>query len=106
MFKIGMLMMAPDGDPEIHRATLCTGAMEYTLVAIEGGNIDQAVAVCRELAENNGVDSIFLCPGFNYSAVARVKEAVGENVALNTTSADLENFQVALRLLAAQGIVH
>lgn len=106
MFRIGIVMMAPDGDPDVHRVSLQTGRMEYILQAIQGGNIDQAVAVCKTLATRDDVHAIFLCPGFDYSAVARVKDAVGDSVAVSVTVADMADTKLALGLLAQEGIVH
>ena len=106
MFKIAVVMMAPDGDPKSHRASLQTGRMEYLMRAVEGGNIDQAVTVCAELTREEKVHAIFLCPGFDYAATARIKAAVGADVSVSVTHSDMDNAKLAVRLLAEQGIVH
>jgi Family of unknown function (DUF6506) len=106
VFKIGIVMMAPDGDPDAHKVALRTARMEYILQIVEGGNIEQSVEACRRLAQEQQVHAIFLCPGFDYSAVARVKEAVGPDVAVSVTMADMANSKLAVRLLAKEGIVH
>ena len=45
-FKAGFVIMAPDGDPERHRASIKTSRFELTTVVVELMNFDQAVKVC------------------------------------------------------------
>ena len=53
-FKAGFIMMSPDGDPKKHRASIKTAKLELTAVVFEFMNFDQAVDVCKELAEKEG----------------------------------------------------
>jgi hypothetical protein len=34
--------------------------------------------VCKELVQNEGIQSLILCPGFPHEAVAEIANAVGE----------------------------
>ena len=81
-FKAGFVVMAPDADPKVHRASIKTAKFELTIVAIQLMNFEQAVDVCKELVQKEGVQSFILCPGFSHKAVAKVRNAVGEGVAL------------------------
>jgi hypothetical protein len=103
-FKTAIMVMAPDGDPNVHRASIKTSKLEYTLVVVQAGNIDQAVDVCQALVKNDGIQSFFLCPGFTYGAVARVKKAVGAKISVNVVKGDMQDTVISARLLAQEGI--
>lgn len=64
MFKSAFIIMAPDGDPAKHHATVKTEKAEVTTVFIEMTNFDQAVEVAKDFVQNKGVRSIYLCAGF------------------------------------------
>ncbi len=104
--KIGIVVMAEDVDPSVHRTSMKTPKLEYTLVAVQGGNIDQAVDVCRSMVQNEGIQSFFLCPGFTYEAAARVKKAVGDKVSVNITKADMQDTMLGIQMLKQEGILH
>ena len=106
IFKIGIVVMAPDADPEVHRSTLKTHTMEYTTIIVQGGNIDKAVDVCKELVQKDGVQSLFLCPGFNYEALGRIKRAVGDKVSVNTVMGSMQDVMLAAGLLGKAGVHH
>lgn len=80
--------MAPDGDPEKHRALIKTSTSELTTVLVELRKIDQAVDVCKDLVQREEVQSITLCPGFTHEALAKVVEAVGQEVAVKVARGD------------------
>ena len=86
--KSAFLIMAPDGDPDRHRTSVKTSMTEVTVVIFEMMNFDQAVEVCRDLVQKEGVRVIFLCPGFTHEAVARIAEAAGEEVAVYVARGD------------------
>ncbi|MDY6863177.1 MAG: DUF6506 family protein [Thermodesulfobacteriota bacterium] len=54
-FKVGFVVMSPDGDPKKHRASIKTSKLEVTTVVVELMNFDQAVNVCKDLVQNEGV---------------------------------------------------
>lgn len=102
-FKSACIMMAPDGDPLKHRASIKTAKLELTAVVVEFMNFDQAVAVCKELVEKEGVHAISLCPSFHNEAVARVAQAVGPRVAISVARGDTPSGMIAGEILAKEG---
>ena len=76
-FKAASIVMAPEADPEKHRASIKTSKLELTVVVIELMNFDQAVNVCKDLVQKEGIQSFTLCPGFPHKAVAKIANAVG-----------------------------
>lgn len=102
-FKAGFVVMAPDGDPKRHRASIKTSKFELTTVVVELMNFDQAVNVCQDLVQNEGVQSLILCPGFSHEAVARVVNAVGEGVAVNVTRGDIPSVMATSEILRKEG---
>lgn len=64
--KAAFIFLAPEVDPQVHRQTVVTPAVELTAVAVK--NYDEAVKVCLELLEE-GTAAFELCGGFgNYGA--------------------------------------
>jgi hypothetical protein len=103
MLKSAFILMAPDGDPTKHRATIKTEKAELTAVFIELRNIDQAVEVAKELVQNKGVQSIHLCPGFPHRAVARIAAAVGDQVAVQVSRGDIPGTQMVGEIVTKEG---
>jgi hypothetical protein len=103
MFKSAFIIMAPDGDPKKHRATITTEKAQLTSVFIELRNIDQAVEVAKDLVQKDGVQSIFLCPGFTHQAIARVVDAVGDRVAVNVGRGDIPSTQMVGEIVTKEG---
>ena len=102
-FKSGFVVMALDGDPKKHRASIKTSKFELTVVVVELMNFDQAANACRELVQNEGVQSFTLCPGFSHQAVAKVANAVGEGVAINVARGDVSSNAIIGQILVKEG---
>jgi len=102
-FKSAFIIMAPDGDPERHRATIKTAKAELTAVFIEIMNFDQAVDVCKDLVQKQGVQSIYLCAGFTHQAVARVASAIGGRAAIQVARGDVPSTMLAGEILTKEG---
>lgn len=102
-FKAGFVVMAPDADPKIHRASIKTPKFELTTVTIQLMNLDQAVDVCKDLVQKEGVQSLILCPGFSHEAVAKVRNAVGEGVAIMVARGDVPSVMMTGEILAKEG---
>ena len=102
-FKAASVIMAPDGDPTRHKATSRTDKLELTSIVVEMMNIDQAVAVCKDLVQAQGIQSLSLCPGFTHEAVAGIKNAVGEGVAVNVARGDVPSNQLIVEILTREG---
>lgn len=102
-FKAGFIAMAPEGNPRKHRASIKTSKFELTTVVVELMNIDQAVDVCKELVQNEGIQSLTLCPAFTNQAVARVANAVGERVPVSVVRGDIPGGKITGEILAKEG---
>jgi len=50
-FKAGIVVMAPDGDPAKHRASVNTSKLELTTVVVPLMDFERAAQVCRGLAQ-------------------------------------------------------
>jgi len=103
MFKSAFIIMAPDGDPEKYRATITTSKAELTAVIIEIMDFDSAVEVAKDLVQNKGVRSIYLCAGFTHQAVARISAAVGGRAAVQVARGDVPSTLLAGDILAKEG---
>lgn len=101
--KSAFLIMAPDGDPDRHRTSVKTSMTEITVVVFEMMNFDQAADVCRDLVQNEGVQVIFLCPGFTHEAVAKIADAAGEKVAIYVSRGDNPSNELTAKILAEAG---
>jgi hypothetical protein len=103
MFKSAFIIMAPDGDPKKHRATIKTEKAELTAVFIEMTNFDQAIEVAKDLVQNKGVQSIHLCPGFTHQAVARIAAAVAGRAAVQVSRGDIPSTTMVGEILGKEG---
>ena len=101
--KAAFVLMAPDADPKRHRASIKMPKFELTVVVTELGNLDQAVDVCRELVQNEGIQALTLCPGFSHPMVAKVADAVGQGVAINVTRGDVPSGRITGEILKKEG---
>ena len=102
-FKAAFVAMAPEADPERHRATIKTPKLELITVVADSGNFDQVVDVCRNLVQNAGVQALTLCPGFSHQMVAKVADAVGQGVAINVTRGDVPSGRIIRDILKKEG---
>jgi hypothetical protein len=103
MFKSAFIVMAPDGDPAKHRATIKTSKLEFTTVVFEMDNFDQAVEVAKELVQKEGIESFYLCAGFTHQAVAMVTSAVGGKAAVQVARGDVPSTLMVGGILAREG---
>lgn len=103
MFKTAFIVMAPDADPEKHRATIKTEKAEVTTVVIDIFDFDEAVDVAKELVQNKGVRSIYLCPGFTHQAVARIAAAVSGRAAIQVARGDSPSTLMVGEMLGKEG---
>jgi len=103
MFKVTSIVMAPDGDPAKHRATIKTSKLELTVVVIKMLDFDQAVEVAKDMVQNHGVQSIYLCAGFSSQAVGRIADAVGDQVAIQVARGDSPTTAMVLETLTKEG---
>ncbi|MBN2346415.1 MAG: hypothetical protein JXO51_08475 [Candidatus Aminicenantes bacterium] len=85
-FKALFIAHAPDGDGEKYRTCIDTG--KYKLYTYVVRSQPEAIAVCRDLHEKEGIDSVLLCPGFTHKDVAEIFAALGEKVAVCVSRGD------------------
>jgi len=102
-FRAAVLVMALDGDPLKHRTTIKTPRIELTTVLAELWNFDQIASTCKELVDNEGVQSIILCPGCTHEAVAKVANAVGKGVAVSVARGDVPSTMLTGEILGKEG---
>jgi hypothetical protein len=96
-FKAAFIAHVPDADSAKHRSILKTSLYELTSVLVR--NDDDAVNVCRDLAQRGGVKSFLLCPGFTHTSIARIVVAVGKGISVNVARGDGPSNQVALSIM-------
>jgi Family of unknown function (DUF6506) len=92
---------APDADPARHRALVDTGI--YRLFSVVVRDTDQAVAVCRELVADEGVQSILLCPGNSHEDVATIAAALGDGISVSVARGDARSMRVAAKAMEEAG---
>jgi biotin synthase-related radical SAM superfamily protein len=101
-FKVLFLAHAPDGEPEKHRCIIETDKY-YKLLVVLVNNQEQAIQVCKEAVEKEGIQSILFCPGFTHREIAEISEAVGENVGISVARGDGPSSRIALKAMTSEG---
>jgi hypothetical protein len=92
---------APDADPEKHRAVVDTG--HYKLFTVVVRDQQQALAVCRKMVAEEGVNSVLLCPGNSNEDVGGISAAVGDQVSVSVARGDSSSMRVAARAMEEAG---
>lgn len=100
-FKAAFIAHVPDADSAKHRGVLETSLYELTSVLVRDD--DDAVNVCRDLAQRGGVKSFLLCPGFTHKSIARIVDAVGKGISVDVARGDGPSNQVALSIMKEVG---
>jgi hypothetical protein len=103
MFKVASIVMAADGDPDKHRAKIKTSTLDLTVIAIKLLDFDQAIEVAKDMVQNHGVQSIYLCAGFTSQAVGRIASAVGDKVAVQVARGDSPTTTMVGETLTKEG---
>lgn len=103
VFKAGFVVMAPDGDPQRDRAMIKTPKFEQIVVVTKLFDFDLAARVCKDLVQNEGVQSLILCPGFTHDGIAMVAKAVGRDVPINVARGDVPGTMATAAILAREG---
>lgn len=99
-FVAGFVAHAPDADPQEHRCVIETPSYRLRVAVVK--DQEQAVAVCKRLVEDEGVQSFILCPGFSHRDVAEIAGAVGEGVGVNVARGDPAANRVAAQIIARE----
>ncbi len=100
-FKTLFIAHTPDADPDKHRVVLETGKYKLTTVFVR--NQAQALKVCRDMVEGEGIHSVLLCPGFAHKDIAEIAEAVGPSVAVSVARGDGPGSRVTAEVFRREG---
>ena len=100
-FKVVFLAHVPDADPEKHRWVLETS--RYKLFVVMVKNQAQAVEVCQQLVDEEGIHSILLCPGFTHKDVAEIAEMVGGNAGVFVARGDGPSSGITTKVMEREG---
>ena len=100
-FTAAFIAHAPDADPSRDRSFLETGL--YRLFSVVVRDTEQAIAVCRELVANEGLQSVLLCPGNSHDDVARIAAALGDGVSVSVARGDARSMRVAAKAMEEAG---
>ncbi len=84
--KAAFIFLAPEADPQQHRATVVTPQVELTAVAAR--DYAEAEQVVRMLV-SEGVEAIELCGGFGNKGTGRIAEAVAGKAAVGVVRFDI-----------------
>ena len=101
IFKVLFLAHTPDAEPKKHRCVVETSKYKLSVALVR--NQSQALEVCRKSAEEEGIHSILLCPGFTNKDVAEISEAVGRNVGVSVARGDGPSNRIALGVMKRAG---
>jgi len=83
--RAAVMFVAPEVDPQQHRATVLTPAVELAAVAVN--NYTEAVEVCLAMADE-GFVAFELCGGFGHIGAAKVAEALAGKAAVGVVRFD------------------
>lgn len=100
-YKELYLAHVPDAEPEKHKCVIETP--KYKLFARIVRHQSQAVEVCRNLVEEEGIHSILLCPGFTHKDIAEIVEAVGQNVGVSVAREDSPSNRITAGVMEREG---
>ena len=101
IFKTAFISLVPDADPEKHQCELETGVYKVYVRLIS--KQEEAIQVSKDLAENEGVQSILLCPGFNHKQIAEIVRIVGKNVGISVARGDGPGSRIAMKAMKEAG---
>jgi hypothetical protein len=85
-FNVLFMAHSPDADKEKHRSAIDTGKFRLFTVVVR--NQEEALEVAREMAAEEDLDSILLCPGFTHADVAELFEILDGRVGVAVARGD------------------
>ena len=91
-FRSLFIAHTPDADKDEHHAKLETE--KYVLHVNLVKDQEEALKVAKDMAENEGIQSIILCPGFTHEDVAEIYEELG-GVCVNVARGDGPSGRIA-----------
>ena len=84
--KVVFMFLAPEAEPEKHRAIISTPVVELHVVGVK--DYEEACKIAKELV-NDGIGAIELCGGFGHKGVAKIVEAVKGKVPVGVVRFDI-----------------
>ena len=100
-FTALFIALAPDADPDKHRAVLDTGL--YKLFTVIAQDQEQALQLCRRMDAEEGIHSVLLCPGHTHTDVAAIAAAVGNQVSVSVARGDSRSMRIAATAMEEAG---
>ncbi len=85
MFECAFIYVADGLDGSKQRAVIPSDTINMNVIGVK--NYDEAEVVAKEMAAK-GCSAIELCAGFGNEGIARIKKAVGPNVAVGAVKFD------------------
>ncbi|MDK2853442.1 MAG: hypothetical protein PWQ92_336 [Thermococcaceae archaeon] len=86
MLKAAFIFIAPEADPEKHRAVIETPMVELYVIGVK--SYEEACEIAKKLV-GEGIGAIELCGGFGHRGVAKVVEAVEGKVPVGVVRFDI-----------------
>jgi hypothetical protein len=99
-FTTLFLAHAPDADKEKHRTVIDTGMYKLFVVIVR--DQAEAIKICKDMVDKEGIESILLCPGFTHCDVAEIA-ATMKNVAVSVARGDGPSMSIAIPALKREG---
>ena len=100
-FKSVFIAHVPDADPVEHKCEVETSLYKLYVRLVK--NQEEAVEVCKNLAVDEGIHSILLCPGFTHEQIAEISKEVGENVGVSVARGDGNSSRIAVEAMKKAG---
>lgn len=91
-FKALLLAHAPDADYQKHHSVIDTG--RYKLFTYVIKSQDEAIAVARNIYQQEKIDAIMLCPGFTHADVSGIFQALEGKVSVSVSRGDGPSNQI------------
>ena len=101
IFKTAFISHVPDADPDEHCCQLETELYKLYVKLVSGQ--EEAISVCKNLVEDEGVHSIILCPGFTHEKIAEISHAIGEDAGISVARGDGPSSRIALQAMKKAG---
>ncbi|MFO7791498.1 MAG: DUF6506 family protein [Candidatus Saliniplasma sp.] len=99
-FRSLFIAHTPGADKEEHHVKLETD--KYLLRVNLVKNQDEALEVAKDMAKNEGIQSIILCPGFTHQNVAEISQAL-DGVGVTVARGDGPSSRIAKEAMEKAG---
>ncbi|MDD8021174.1 MAG: DUF6506 family protein [Acidobacteriota bacterium] len=103
-FKTAFIAHAPDADSSRDRCQIETGLSKLSVRLVSSQA--EALENARKLVEEEGVQSIVLCPGFSNLDVAEIQKAVEGKAAVCAARGDGPGSKITMAAMEKAGWFH